>query len=141
METWGALRMSRKEVVRPGLLKALVAGQLSNRQVAAALRLSVRQVQRLRRRFQAAGVAGLVHRGRGQPLMATIRWPPRPAQSRRGSLTRCPTRACAAVSKRRCLEACLPNPRHSLGRSRFSGIKPVRRRVGHDFQELKIEVE
>src|SRR5437867_10820727 len=67
METWEALRMSRKEVVRPGLLKALVAGQLSNRQVAAALRLSVRQVQRLRRRFQAAGVAGLVHRGRGQP--------------------------------------------------------------------------
>lgn len=59
--------MSRKEVVRPGLVKALVAGQLTNRQVAAALRLSVRQVQRLRRRFEAAGVAGLVHRTRGQP--------------------------------------------------------------------------
>ena len=59
--------MSRKEVVRPGLVKALVAGQLTNRQVAAALRLSVRQVQRLKRRFEAAGVAGLVHRTRGQP--------------------------------------------------------------------------
>src|SRR6185295_13178671 len=67
METWEALTMSRKEVVRPGLVKALVAGQLTNRQVAAALRLSVRQVQRLKRRFQAAGVAGLVHRTRGRP--------------------------------------------------------------------------
>src|SRR5574342_529680 len=67
METWEALTMSRKEVVRPGLLKALVAGQLTNRQVAAALRLSIRQVQRLTRRFRAAGVAGLVHRTRGQP--------------------------------------------------------------------------
>jgi hypothetical protein len=47
METWEALTMSRKEVVRPGLLKALVAGQLTNRQVAAALRLTIRQVQRL----------------------------------------------------------------------------------------------
>jgi transposase len=59
--------MSRKEVVRPGLVKALAAGQLTNRQVAAALRLSVRQVQRLKRRFQAAGVAGLVHCTRGRP--------------------------------------------------------------------------
>jgi transposase len=67
METWEALTMSRKEVVRPGLVKALVAGQLTNRQVAAALRLSVRQVQRLKHRFEAAGVAGLVHRTRGQP--------------------------------------------------------------------------
>src|SRR5262245_54524851 len=29
METWEGLTMSRKEVVRPGLLKALVAGQLN----------------------------------------------------------------------------------------------------------------
>jgi transposase len=67
METWEALTMSRKEVVRPGLLKALVAGQLTNGQVAAALRLSVRQVQRLKGRFRAGGAAGLVHRTRGQP--------------------------------------------------------------------------
>jgi transposase len=72
METWEALTMSRKEVVRPGLVKALVAGQLTNRQVAAALRLSVRQVQRLKRRFQAAGVAGLVHHTRGQPLQRRL---------------------------------------------------------------------
>src|SRR5215467_10496042 len=67
METWEALTMSRKEVVRPGLVKALVAGQLTNRQVATALELSIRQVQRLKGRFQAAGAAGLVHRTRGRP--------------------------------------------------------------------------
>lgn len=59
--------MSRKEVVRPGLMKALVVGQLTNRQVAAALRVSIRHVQRLKGRFRAAGVAGLVHRTRGRP--------------------------------------------------------------------------
>jgi transposase len=59
--------MSRKEVNRPGLLKALVARQLTNRQVADALRLSVRQVQRLARRWQTAGAAGLVHRARARP--------------------------------------------------------------------------
>jgi transposase len=59
--------MSRKEVNRPGLLKALGAGQLTNRQVAGALRLSVRHVQRLKHRWRAAGAAGLVHRGRARP--------------------------------------------------------------------------
>jgi transposase len=77
METWETLTMSRKEVVRPGLIKALVAGQFRNRQVAAGLHLSVRQVQRLTRRFRADGVAGLVHRTRGQPsrrrLAAAVR--------------------------------------------------------------------
>jgi Helix-turn-helix domain len=67
MKTWETLTMSRKEVVRPGLIKALVTGQFRNRQVAAGLHLSVRQVQRLTRRFRADGVAGLVHRTRGQP--------------------------------------------------------------------------
>lgn len=69
--------MSRKEVVRPGLLKAAVAGRYTNREVATALKLTVRQVQRLKRRFQAAGAAGLVHRSRGQPsrrrLAAAVR--------------------------------------------------------------------
>ena len=59
--------MSRKEVLRPGVVKALVAGQFTNRQVAGSLHLSVRQVQRLKRRFRAEGVAGLVHRTRGRP--------------------------------------------------------------------------
>jgi len=59
--------MSRKEVPRAGLLKALLAGKATNAQGAVALRLSIRQVQRLRVRFQAEGVQGLRHRSRGRP--------------------------------------------------------------------------
>jgi len=61
------LVMSRKEIPRPGILRAVVAGQISNRQAAEALDLTIRQVQRLRRRYEAGGAAALVHRGRGQP--------------------------------------------------------------------------
>jgi transposase len=59
--------MSRKEVPRAGLLKAAGTGQISNGQVALAVHLSVRQVQRLKVRYQAEGAAGLRHRLRGQP--------------------------------------------------------------------------
>jgi len=58
--------MSQKEAPRVGLLKALVAGRVVGREVAAALRLSERQVRRLRRRFEAAGAEGLLHRSRGR---------------------------------------------------------------------------
>src|SRR5215468_578312 len=61
------LVMSRKEIPRPGILRAVVAGQISNRQAAEALELTIRQVQRLRRRYEEGGAAALVHRGRGQP--------------------------------------------------------------------------
>jgi hypothetical protein len=64
METF---TMSRKEVPRPGLLRHCLAGRLTNAQVAQALTLSVRQVQRLKRRLARAGVRGLVHGLRGQP--------------------------------------------------------------------------
>jgi hypothetical protein len=64
METF---TMSRKEAPRPGLLHAALAGQISNRQGAQALGLTVRHFQRLKRRVRAAGVRGLVHQGRGQP--------------------------------------------------------------------------
>lgn len=59
--------MSRKEVPRAGLLKAAVAGQISNARVALALHLSERQVQRLKVRYRAEGAAGLRHRLRGRP--------------------------------------------------------------------------
>jgi transposase len=49
------------------LLKALVAGQISNAQAALALHLSPRQVQRLKVRYRAEGAAGLRHRLRGRP--------------------------------------------------------------------------
>lgn len=64
METF---TLSRKELHRPGLLKALCAGRVTTRQVATALGLSLRQTRRLRRRFEAGGAAALAHRGRGQP--------------------------------------------------------------------------
>jgi transposase len=59
--------LSRKELHRPGLLKAACAGRITNRQVAAALGLSLRQVRRLRRRFEAGGATALIHRSRGRP--------------------------------------------------------------------------
>jgi helix-turn-helix protein len=64
MET---ILMSGKEVARPGILQAVCDGRITNGEAAVALRLTVRQVQRLTSRYQAGGAAGLVHAGRGQP--------------------------------------------------------------------------
>ena len=58
--------MSRKEVSRAGLLKAALAGRVTNAQAARALGLTVRQFQRLKQRVQAEGPGGLVHRSRGR---------------------------------------------------------------------------
>ena len=59
--------MSRKEVPRAGLLKAALAGKISNAQGAQALNMSVRQFQRCKVRFGAEGPRGLPHRLRGRP--------------------------------------------------------------------------
>ena len=59
--------MSGKEAARPGILKALSDGRITAQQAAEALRVSLRHVRRLAARYRAAGAAGLVHRGRGQP--------------------------------------------------------------------------
>lgn len=59
--------MSRKEVSRAGLVQAALAGKITNVEGARALRLSVRQVKRLKARRRASGVRGLLHRSRGQP--------------------------------------------------------------------------
>src|SRR5258705_11524942 len=64
METF---TLSRKELHRPGLLKALCGGRLTNAQVAAALRITVRPVRRLKRRFEAGGPGALVHGNRDRP--------------------------------------------------------------------------
>ena len=64
METF---TLSRKELHRPGLLKALCAGRLKNAQVAAALRITVRHVRRLKRKFEAGGPAALTHGNRARP--------------------------------------------------------------------------
>jgi transposase len=59
--------MSRKEVPRAGLLKAALAGQITNAQGAGALGLTVRQFRRLKARYRRQGAAGLLHRLRGRP--------------------------------------------------------------------------
>src|SRR4029453_69504 len=64
METF---TMSRKEVPRAGLVKAALAGKITNQEGARALRLSVRQFKRLKARVRRQGLRGLVHRRRGQP--------------------------------------------------------------------------
>src|SRR5512132_460583 len=66
METWETVTMSRKEVPRAGLLKAALAGKITNAQGALAMQLSVRQFQRVKGRFAAEGVGGLRHRLRGR---------------------------------------------------------------------------
>jgi len=64
METF---TMSRKEVPRAGLVHAALAGRITNQQGATALRLSVRQFHRLKKRFARDGPRGLLHRSRGRP--------------------------------------------------------------------------
>jgi transposase len=64
METF---TMSRKEVPRAGLVKAALAGKITNAEGARALRLTVRQFRRLKQRLRADGVRGLLHRSRGRP--------------------------------------------------------------------------
>jgi transposase len=67
METWETLTMSRKEVPRAGLLKAALAGKISNVQGALAMHVSLRQFQRAKVRFATEGAGGLLHRLRGRP--------------------------------------------------------------------------
>lgn len=59
--------MSRKEAPRAGLVKAALAGQITNQQGAQALGLTVRQFRRLKGRYRDEGVSGLLHRRRGRP--------------------------------------------------------------------------
>jgi len=58
--------MSRKEARRPGLVQAAVAGRITTAEGAHALEMSLRQFRRLKARYRAEGVRGLVHRRRGQ---------------------------------------------------------------------------
>ena len=59
--------MSRKEARRPGLVQLAVAGKITTAAGARALEMSLRQFRRLKARYRAEGVRGLVHRRRGQP--------------------------------------------------------------------------
>jgi transposase len=67
MEPWETVTMSRKEARRPGLVQLAVAGKITTTEGARALGMSLRQFRRLKSRYRAEGVRGLVHRRRGQP--------------------------------------------------------------------------
>jgi transposase len=67
METWETVTMSRKEARRPGLVQLAVAGKITTGAGAHALDLTPRQFRRLKARYRAEGVRGLVHRLRGRP--------------------------------------------------------------------------
>ena len=64
--------MSRKEAPRAGLVKAALAGRITNAQGAQALGVSLRQFRRLKARYREAGVRGLVHRLRGRPAARAV---------------------------------------------------------------------
>jgi transposase len=66
MKTWETFTMRRKEVPRAGLLKAALAGKITNAEGARAMHVSLRQFYRVKVRFAAAGVDGLLHRLRGR---------------------------------------------------------------------------
>jgi hypothetical protein len=61
------LRMSCKERDRLKVMAVLAEGRLKQVEAGGLLRLSVRQVRRLLRRYEREGDAGLVHRSRGRP--------------------------------------------------------------------------
>jgi len=67
METWETVTMSRKEARRPGVVQLAVAGKITTAEGARSLRMSLRQFRRLKARYRAAGVRGLMHRLRGRP--------------------------------------------------------------------------
>ncbi len=67
MEPWETVTMSRKEARRPGLVQLAVAGKITTAEGARSLDMSLRQFRRLKVRYRAEGVRGLVHRRRGQP--------------------------------------------------------------------------
>ena len=110
METWETFTMSRKEVPRAGLLKAALAGKISNAQGAHALHLSVRQFQRLKVRFTAEGARGLLHGLRGRPSPRRV---PAPLYARAAALLQTPYAGlndCHATEKLREVEGVPPQP-------------------------------
>lgn len=68
----GLITMSRKEVDRLGVIKDVVDKKIKQRQAAKRLRLSIRQIKRLVRRYRLEGVDGLLSRRRGRPPHNTI---------------------------------------------------------------------
>ena len=114
--------MSRKEVPRAGLVKAALAGKITNQEGAQALPLSVRQFQRLKHRVRKEGVAGLCHRGRGRPSRRRLPDPLREQAVTLLTTTYAGFNDCHATEQLQ--------ERHHLAISRPS-VRRLRRALGH----------
>jgi transposase len=99
--------MSRKEVPRAGLLKAALAGKITNAEGAGALHLSVRQFIRVKQRFQADGAPGLCHQLRGRPSPRRLPAAVRAQVATLLQTTYCDVNDCHATEKLREVEGVL----------------------------------
>lgn len=63
----GGVRLSAKEVERQAILLQVESGELTMKEAAAEIGISVRQLRRSRRRNEEYGLPGLVHKSRGKP--------------------------------------------------------------------------
>ena len=61
------LSMSARDIERYDVIKLLVNGQINGTEAAKRLRLSVRQVKRIKRRVKKQKAKGVIHRSRGKP--------------------------------------------------------------------------
>lgn len=62
----GQIVMSMKETERIAIMDNLVAKRIKQKHASQQLRISVRQVRRMVKRYKREGIAGLVHKGRGR---------------------------------------------------------------------------
>jgi len=120
--------MSRKEARRPGLVQLAVAGKITTAEGARGLEMSLRQFRRLKARYRAEGVRGLVHRRRGQPSGRGLDVELRDRIVELAQTTYREFNDCHATEKLRALEG-LPVSRSTVRRLRRArGMPPKRRR-------------
>ena len=120
--------MSRKEARRPGLVQVAVAGKITTAEGARGLEMSLRQFRRLKARYRAEGVRGLVHRRRGQPSGRGLDVERRDRILELVQTTYHDFNDCHATEKLRGLEG-LPVSRSTVRRLRRArGLPPKRRR-------------
>lgn len=62
----GYFTMSSKEINRLSIMEQLVKKEIKQKKAAKALRLSVRQIKRLKKKYRQEGPAGLIHKNRGR---------------------------------------------------------------------------
>jgi transposase len=128
MKPWETVTMSRKEARRPGWVQLAVAGKITTAEGARGLEMSLRQFRRLKARYRAEGVRGLVHRRRGQPSGRGLDVELRDRIVELAQTTYRDFNDCHATEKLRALEG-LPVSRSTVRRLRRArGMPPKRRR-------------